>query len=113
MTGAKVVGLDIFSNPVYGLEDEELVGLNLVDRKRMRGGTEAYDIMNTAGGFIAGDPNKTNKLQLEVTLSETDCVTSSNNVWLGLLGKLASSNDFIKLELPGVREFPVRNLGWQ
>lgn len=35
----------------FGLEDEELIRLDLVDRKRARGGPTNYETMDTVGGL--------------------------------------------------------------
>ncbi|KAL1825757.1 hypothetical protein ACET3Z_012535 [Daucus carota] len=79
-SSTKLAGLDTFSNPVYGLDEEELIGLNLVERKRMRGGPEVYDIMDIAGGLKGGELSNTKDSKTEAALSGTDCATSSTNV---------------------------------
>lgn len=70
---------DLNSNLNDGLEEDELNGLNIVDRKRLRGSPDTYEVMDTPGGLKGGighiDPNNQNG----VALSNSDCVTSQNN----------------------------------
>lgn len=56
---AKLLGSDVNSNSADGPEEDELVGLNLVERKRMREVPEVYDIMEIAGGIQIGTGNNT------------------------------------------------------
>ncbi|KAL1818490.1 hypothetical protein ACET3Z_013359 [Daucus carota] len=67
------------SNSGYGREDDELIGLHLTDRKRMRGGPESYEVMDTAGGLVTGPGNNKIVTNSDNTLSGTDCVLSFNN----------------------------------
>lgn len=60
------------SNLVNGPKDDELIRLNLVEWKRMRGGPKPYDIMDSAGGLIT-DSNVHNKnVTMEAALSDRD-----------------------------------------
>lgn len=44
-------GFSINSNLDYGPDDDELIGLELSDRKRLRGGPDTKETMNTASGL--------------------------------------------------------------
>lgn len=74
---AKLTGLDTFSNPVYGMDEEELMGLNLVDSKRMHGGLEVYDVMDKAGDLKSVDVNVIKDTNIEIALSGIDYAASS------------------------------------
>lgn len=68
-----LAGLEANPNLPNGPEEEELTGFQYVERKRLRGGPEAYDIVDTSDGLKT---LSNYKLQLEVSLSVKDCVTS-------------------------------------
>lgn len=77
------------SNIESGPDGDELTGLLVADRKRMRGGPDNYDTMDTPGGLgPVSNPNVSNKTA-DGGLSGLDC-TSSNNSQLATLAKQAS-----------------------
>lgn len=91
---ANMVGSSILSTTVYGPDEEELNGLNIIERKLMRGDPRVYDIMDTTGGLTrlkAGDTGLVGNVQNEAALSEFDCATSSTSV-LAKLAKQASQS---------------------
>lgn len=65
------------SNIDDGPEEDEFIGLELVERKRMRGGPTSYEIMDTEGGLRMEAGNKQNIVNPNIVLSEMDCSTSS------------------------------------
>lgn len=65
------------SNLGDGPEEDELIGLELVERKRMRGGPTSYEHMDTEGGLRMEAGNKPNIVNPDIVLSEMDCATSS------------------------------------
>lgn len=72
--------MTLFQIHYYGSDEEELIELNLVDRKRMRGGPEGYEVMDTPGDLKIGDAKVTNNTNTEAVLSGVDCAASSLNV---------------------------------
>ncbi|KAL1805925.1 hypothetical protein ACET3Z_028993 [Daucus carota] len=68
------------SNFNNGPEEEELIGLQVTERKRMRGDPDTYAIMDTEGGLAkeSGGKGMENR-NPDVVLSEIDCSTSSNS----------------------------------
>lgn len=75
-------GLGVEGNSIlqYGPSDEELDGIHVTERNRMRGGPGTYDIMDTEGGLKVSTENINPKQTMEVALSDTDYVTSSYTV---------------------------------
>lgn len=70
----------MISNPHYGPDEDELNGIELVDRKRMRGGPDSYEVMDIAGGLNKGIIRSNNSGLKDDVLSELDCPTSSYSV---------------------------------
>lgn len=64
---------------LIGPEEEELSGLSVVERKRMRGGPGQYETMDTEGGLITGEIISMKEINKEATLSVKDCAASSKN----------------------------------
>lgn len=75
--------------------NEEFVGLNIEELKR-RCGLSENEYMEIEGG--------NGLVYSETTLSNTDCVVFSPEMWLRLLCKLAIQNECSKLELSRVGE---------
>ncbi|WOG82416.1 hypothetical protein DCAR_0101580 [Daucus carota subsp. sativus] len=72
-----------------GPDNDEMIGLQITERKRMRGGPDNYDIMDTPGGLAgASDSIAVNKNN-DGVLSDLD-YTSSNNFQLAKLAQQAS-----------------------
>lgn len=65
---------DLNSNLNDGLEEDELSGLNIVDRKRLRGSPDTYEVMDTPGGLKGGIGHIGPNNQNGVALSNSDCV---------------------------------------
>lgn len=82
-------GGNVISYLHSGMEDEELIGLQLMERKRMRGGPDSYEVMDTAGGLKKDVQMTENKQITEVELSGSDCSTSPN-ILLAKLTRQAS-----------------------
>lgn len=78
-------------NYVNGPENDELIGLELADRKRMRGSPSMYEIMDTEGGFKAVIQKEKQTVQLDGELSKMDCSSSSKNE-LATLAQQASQH---------------------
>lgn len=55
-----------------GPENEELDGLHILDRKRLRGGPDKYDVMDTPGGLANISSSGLNNTINYVILSATD-----------------------------------------
>ncbi|KAL1823984.1 hypothetical protein ACET3Z_010762 [Daucus carota] len=72
-----------------GLDNDEMTGLLITDRKRMRGGPDNYDTMDTLGDLGKITDSTLSIQQKDVGLSVTDC-TTSNNSQLAKLAKQAS-----------------------
>lgn len=72
----------------------------------MRGGPESYEVMDTAGGLVTGPSNTKIFTTSDDALSGKDCVLSFNNdlATLAMRCKLATNNEFHKLELSRVEE---------
>lgn len=68
------------SNHYIGPDEDELSGLNIVERKRPRGGLGSYDTMDTKGHLQRATKETSSGLITEATLSGRDCVVSSENV---------------------------------
>lgn len=83
------------SNALYGSEDEELNGLNIADRKRMRGGPGLYDIMDTDGCLKPMNKNFIKVSPIEDVFSNKDSASSQTPVF--------SHNVYLKLEQSRVR----------
>lgn len=79
------------SNFISGPEEVEAIGLQLSERKRMRGGPDCYDIMDTEGGLKIGEKNAASELSLEAVLSNVDCAASPKTD-LAMLAKQASQS---------------------
>lgn len=76
---ARFQGAKKISNLNYGPEKDELNGLQLIERKRMRGGPNSYEVMDVEGGLKAITGEEQTSRKTEVDLSAIDCSTSSNN----------------------------------
>lgn len=66
------------SDFLNGPEEEEQHGLHVVERKRMRGGPGQFETMDTEGRLRSGDVIM-RTINMEATLSGTDCVAFSKN----------------------------------
>lgn len=79
------------SNLIFesGLDNEETTGLQITERKRMRGSPGIYDIMDTSGGLVGASNSIGVHKDNDVVLSELDC-TSSENSQLAKLALQAS-----------------------
>lgn len=66
------------SNSNNGPENNEFSGLQILERKRMRGGPGNYEVMDTEGGLKVMSGSQQVRHNTEVVLSEIDCATSSN-----------------------------------
>lgn len=47
-------GLGANSKSLIGPAEDELIGLHIADRKRMRGGPYNYEVMDIGGGLFLG-----------------------------------------------------------
>lgn len=65
------------SNFINGPDEEELIGLQLSERKRMRGGPNNFEIMDTAGGLTKDIMQEQITGTSGVDLSKMDCSSSS------------------------------------
>lgn len=66
-------------NFIDGPEGDELIGLQILERKRMRGGPTNYETMDTAGGLQVIAKNKNIVSNSGVVLSAMDCLTPSHS----------------------------------
>lgn len=67
------------SNFGDGPEEDELDGLQIMERKRMRGGPDCFEVMDTIGDFQHGPGNMRGNTSTGVVLSEMDCSTPSES----------------------------------
>lgn len=102
----KIAVVDTFSNPVYGLDEEELIGLNLVDRKRMRGDPEVYDVMDTVGDLRTVNLRVLTTLIMKLLFLVGIVLLPLQNFLLRLGTRLAIHYESLMLELSGIGEFP-------
>lgn len=61
-----------------GPSEEELIGLHLVDRTRMRGGPNSYETMDITCGLGMFSEKVENVNDSDIALSGMDCSTSSS-----------------------------------
>lgn len=74
------------SNFVIGSDKEELSGLQVTEKKRLRGGSNTYEVMDIEGGLKI-IPRKEKVLQnTDGDLSELDCSSSSISELVKLAG---------------------------
>lgn len=62
-----------------GPVDDDLVGMDITDRRRMRGGPDNYEVKDTTGGLRAANLYEQLNNKSEVELLDIDCSTSSTN----------------------------------
>ncbi|KAL1805105.1 hypothetical protein ACET3Z_027342 [Daucus carota] len=72
-------GGKIDSNFVGGPEEEEVIGLHLTERKRMRGGPDNLETMDTEGGLKIVTVKVQTIGTSDVELSKMDCSSSSKH----------------------------------
>lgn len=73
----KILGLNNNTQLLIGPGEEENTGIKLVERKRMRGGLESYDIMDITGGLGGTPAGNNNETLMEANLSNKDCAAPS------------------------------------
>lgn len=68
--------MDTISKFFNGPDEDEKNGFVLIERKRLRGGTESYDIMDIEGGLKGEVKDQISGKTPDAALSGLDCATS-------------------------------------